>query len=62
MSSDPGCLGGINFYFAGIQDRWDENLSYEHTQVCQPGKVGYIFLQCTCIYFALEFFPDSIGK
>ena len=26
--------------FAGIPPRWDENLSYEHLQVGQPGKVG----------------------
>ena len=26
--------------FAGIPPRWDEDLSYEHLQVVQPGKVG----------------------
>ena len=40
MSSEPARLGGISLDFAGISPRWDENLSYEHMQVGQPGKVG----------------------
>ena len=32
MRSDLGYSGGINFYFAGIQHRWEKNLSYEHAQ------------------------------
>ena len=38
--SEPAGLGGISFDFAGIAPRWDNNLSYEHVQVGQPGKVG----------------------
>ena len=40
MSSERARLGGISLDFAGISPRWDENLSYEHMQVGQPGKVG----------------------
>ena len=40
MRSEPVRLGGISLDFAGIPPRWDENLSYEHVQVGQPGKVG----------------------
>ena len=40
MSSEPARLGGISLDFAGISPRWDENLSYGHMQVGQPGKVG----------------------
>ena len=40
MRSEPACLGGISLDFAGIPPRWDENLSDEHVQVDQPGKVG----------------------
>ena len=40
MRSEPVRLGGISLDFAGIQQRWDENLSYEHVQVGQPCKVG----------------------
>ena len=40
MGSEPRRLGGISLDFAGIPPRWDENSSYEHAQVGQPGKVG----------------------
>ena len=40
MRSEPARLGGISLGFAGIPPRWDENLSYEHVQVSQTGKVG----------------------
>ena len=40
MRSEPARLGGISLDFAGIPPRWDENLSYEHVQVGQSGKVG----------------------
>ena len=40
MRSEPARLGGISLDFAWISPRWDENLSYEHVQVSQPGKVG----------------------
>ena len=44
MRSEPAHLGVIWIYFAGSLHRWDENFSYEHAQVGQPGKVGSIFL------------------
>ena len=40
MRSEQTCLGGISLDFAGIPPRWDKNLSSEHVQVDQPGKVG----------------------
>ena len=40
MRSEPARLGGISLDFAGIPPRWYENLSYEHVQEGQPGKVG----------------------
>ena len=40
MRSEPARLDGISLDFAGIPPRWSENLSYEHVQVGQPGKVG----------------------
>ena len=40
MRSEPARLGGISLDFAGIPPRWDKNLSYEHVQVGQHGKVG----------------------
>ena len=40
MRSEPARLGGISLDFAEIPPRWDENLSYEHVYVGQPGKVG----------------------
>ena len=40
MRSEPGRLSGISLYFAAILPRWDENFSYEHAQVDQPGEVG----------------------
>ena len=39
MRSEPDHLGGISLDFAWIPPRWYENLSYEHVQVGQPGKV-----------------------
>ena len=40
MRSEPAHLGGISLDFAGIPPKWNENLSYEHVQVGQPGKQG----------------------
>ena len=40
MRIEPARLGGISIDFAGIPPRWEENFSYEHAQVGQPGKVG----------------------
>ena len=40
MRSEPAHIGGISLDFAKIPPRRDENLSYEHVQVGQPGKVG----------------------
>ena len=40
MRSEPTLLGGISLDFSRIPPRWDENLSYEHVQVGQPGKKG----------------------
>ena len=40
MRSELARLGGISLDFAGIPPSWDENWSYEHVQVGQPGKVG----------------------
>ena len=40
MNSEPADLGEISLDLAGIPPRWDENVSYEHVQVDQPGKVG----------------------
>ena len=40
MRSEPARLGGILLDFAGISPKWDEDFSYEHEQVGQPGKVG----------------------
>ena len=40
MKSEQACLGGISLDFAGIPPKWHENLSYEHVQVGQPGKMG----------------------
>ena len=39
MRGKPARLGGISLDFAGIPPRWDKNLSYEHVQVDQPGKM-----------------------
>ena len=44
MRSEPDRPGGISLDFAGIPSRCDENLSYEHVQVGQTGKVGKTFL------------------
>ena len=40
MRNEPARLGGVSLDFVGIPLRLDENLSYEHVQVGQPGKVG----------------------
>ena len=40
MRSEPARLGAISLDFARIPPSWDENFSYEHMQVGQPGKVG----------------------
>ena len=39
MRSEPARLSGISLDFSGIPPRLDENFSYEHAQVGQPGKV-----------------------
>ena len=41
MRSEPASLGGISLDFAGIQPRWDENLSYEHVEVGQPAGIDF---------------------
>ena len=42
MRSEPAHLGEISldFDFAEIPPRWDENFPYEHAQVGQARKVG----------------------
>ena len=40
MRSEPARLGRISLDFAGIPPKRDENFSYEHAQVGQPGKGG----------------------
>ena len=40
MRSDPAHLAGILFDLTGIPRRWEENFSYKHAQVGQPGDVG----------------------
>ena len=40
MRSEPARVSGISLDFAGIPPKRDENFSYEHAQVGQPGKLG----------------------
>ena len=40
MRSEPDSLSGISHDFAGIPPKRDENFSYKHAQLGQPGKVG----------------------
>ena len=60
MRSEPAHLGGISLDFAGIPTKWNENLSYEHVQVGQPGKADRFFSKAHA--YVLEFFPNSISN
>ena len=51
MRSKPARLGEISFDFVKIPHRRDENVSYEHAQVGQPGKGGIDFSLISSVLF-----------
>ena len=47
-------------FFEVIRLRWGESFPYEHTQVDQPGKVGYSFSQSLVNVMGINIFCFGI--